>query len=158
MKRRIEQSYAGFDFVAYGDPKGADKTQSDERSAMDIWRASGIHVRPAPVKMNSLEIRLSAVDSVLTSLSDGRPRLQVSPNCRTLIAALEGGYHYARRRQASEIKTEPEKDKYSHVADALQYLCVSMGEGRSVMGLTPVGELKPVRYARGPKSMRRVVA
>jgi hypothetical protein len=156
VKRRLEQTYAGFDFVAFGDPKGGDRSQCDERSAMDIWAASGIHVKPAPVRQHNLEIRLSAVDSVLTSLSDRRPRLQVSPSCRTLIAALEGAYHYARRRQASEIKTEPEKDKYSHVADALQYLCVSMGEGRVVAGLTPLNEAKPIQIYRGHRSMRRV--
>lgn len=158
VKRHIEQKYAGFDFQAFGDPKGNDRSQSDERSAIDIWRANGIHVKPAPVKMNNLEIRLSAVDSVLTSLSDGRPRLQVSPSCRTLIAACEGAYHYARRRDRSEIKVEPEKDKYSHIADALQYLCVSLGEGRHVMGLTPLNEAKPIQIYRGHKSMRRVFA
>ena len=156
VKRRLEQTYAGFDFVAYGDPKGGDKSQASERSAMDIWAASGIHVRPAPVRQNNLEVRLSAVDSVLTSLSDGRPRLQVSPSCRTLIAALEGAYHYARRRQASEIKTEPEKDKYSHVADALQYLCVALGEGRTIAGLTQLNEVKPIQIYYRRKTMRRV--
>jgi hypothetical protein len=140
------------------DPKGADRTQSDERSAMDIWRANGIEVRPAPVRMNNLEERLSAVDSVLTSLSDGRPRLQVSPNCRVLVASLEGAYHYSRRRQGSDLKVEPEKDKYSHVADALQYLCVSMGEGRAMLGLRPVIDLRPKQFWHGRKTMRRMLA
>jgi hypothetical protein len=158
VKRRLEQKYPGHTFVAYGDPKGQDKTQSDERTAYDIFRAHGIDMKPAPVKMNLIETRIAAVDYLLGQLYDGRPRLQVSPNCRTLIAGLEGGYCYERKLRSAEIKTEPAKNRFSHLADALQYLCLAMGEGRTMIGLTPANELKPVRVYHGHKTMRRVMA
>ena len=131
VKRRLEQKYPGFTFVAYGDPKGRDKTQSDERTAYDIFRSHGIDMKPAPVKMNLIETRITAVDYLLGQLYDGRPRLQISPNCRTLIAGMEGGYCYERKLRSSEIKTEPAKNRFSHFADALEYLALAMGEGRA---------------------------
>jgi hypothetical protein len=158
VKRRLEQKYPGHTFVAYGDPKGQDKTQPDERTAYDIFRAHGIDMKPAPVKMNLIETRIAAVDYLLGQLYDGRPRLQVSPNCRTLIAGLEGGYCYERKLRSAEIKTEPAKNRFSHLADALQYLCLAMGEGRAMVGLQPANELKPVRVYYGHRTMRRVMA
>jgi hypothetical protein len=157
VKRRLEQKYSGHTFVAYGDPKGADKTQTDERTAFDIFAANGIPMKPSPVKQNLIDTRIEAVDYLLGQLYDGRPRLQISPSCRTLIAGMEGGYCYERKLRSAEIKTEPAKNRFSHLADALQYLCIAMGEGRAMVGLTPANELKPVRVYAGHKSMRRII-
>jgi hypothetical protein len=157
VKRRLEQKYFGYTFVAYGDPKGQDKSQSDERTAYDIFRSHGIDMKPAPVKMNNVETRIAAVDYILGQLYDGRPRLQISPSCRTLIAGMEGGYCYDRKVRSSEIKTEPSKNRFSHLCDSLQYLCIALGEGRAMVGLTPLNELKPVRVYNGRRTMRRVV-
>ena len=158
VKRRLEQKYPGHSFVAYGDPKGQDKTQSDERTAYDIFRANGIDMKPSPVKMNLIETRIAAVDYLLGQLYDGRPRLQISPNCRTLIAGMEGGYCYERKLRSAEIKTEPAKNRFSHLCDSLGYMTIAMGEGRAMIGLTPANELKPARVYKGHKTMRRVMA
>jgi hypothetical protein len=56
VKRRLEQKYPGHTFVAYGDPKGADKTQTDERTAFDIFAANGIPMKPSPVKQNLVDL------------------------------------------------------------------------------------------------------
>jgi hypothetical protein len=71
---------------------------------------------------------------------------------------MEGGYCYERKQRSAEIKTEPAKNRFSHLADALQYLAIAMGEGRAMIGLTPANEVKPVRLHKGYKTMRRVVA
>ena len=122
VKRYLEQKYGGFSFVAFGDPKGQDRTQTDERTAYDIFAANGIPMKAAPVKQNLISTRIEAVEYLLGQLYDGRPRLQISPNCRTLIAGMSGGYCYERRFKSTEIKTEPSKNRFSHLADALQYL------------------------------------
>jgi hypothetical protein len=83
--------------------------------------------------------------------------LQISPNCRTLIAACEGGYCYDRKMRSAELKTEPAKNRFSHLADCLQYLAISVGEGRSMMGLTPMNELRGMHVYRRRGSMRRGV-
>jgi hypothetical protein len=157
VKRRLAQKYPGFEIVAYGDPKGRDKTQTDERTAYDIFGANGIPMKAAPVKQNLIDTRIEAVEYLLGQLYDGRPRLQISPNCRTLIAACEGGYCYDRKMRSAELKTEPAKNRFSHLADALQYLAISMGEGRSMIGLGPISSMKPIDLRAPRKSLRRVV-
>jgi hypothetical protein len=158
VKKTLEQKFPGYRFQACGDPSGSHKNEADERTSFEVFRSVGIPMRPAPVKMNMIETRLAAVDSVLSSLHDGKSRLLISPTCRTLITALEGAYCFERKVSSSEIKTEPAKNKYSHVADALQYLCISLGEGRRMVGLDPVSDLKPKQFWHGRKSMRRIFA
>ena len=154
VKRYLEQKYGGFSFVAYGDPKGQDRTQTDERTAYDIFAANGIPMKAAPVKQNLISTRIEAVEYLLGQLYDGRPRLQISPNCRTLIAGMVGGYCYERRFRSTEIKTEPSKNRFSHLADTLQYLAIAMGEGRAMIGLKQMNELKPANVFRGRGTMR----
>ena len=52
----------------------------------------------------------------------------------------------------------PKKDKYSNLCDCLQYGCLSLGEGRRMVGLKPAVDVKPVRYAQPRRSLRRVLA
>jgi hypothetical protein len=158
VKRRLEQRYPGFSFVAYGDPKGQDKSQTDERTAYDIYRSHGIPMQPSPVKQNLIDTRIEAVEHLLGQLYDGRPRLQISPNCRTLIAGMDGGYCYERKARSAEIKTEPAKNRFSHLADCLQYLAIAMGEGRTMLGLSPLNKLRGMAVYKGRKTMRRVTA
>jgi hypothetical protein len=42
--------------------------------------------------------------------------------------------------------------------DALQYLCLGLGEGRRMVGLRPIGTITPVQIRHGRKTMRRVFA
>jgi hypothetical protein len=136
VKRFLEEKYAGYQYTMHGDPKGQDKGQADERTAYDIFRANGIPVTPAPVKQNNIKTRLDAVDHVLTGMWNGKPRFLVSPACRTYKAAMAGKYCW---KKGDEGRAEPEKNRYSHVADAGQYLILGGGEGREMIGLTRQG-------------------
>ena len=51
---------------------------------------------------------------------------------------------------------KPNKDRYSNPADALQYFCLGLGEGRKMIGLRPTGDVKPITYAKTRGSRRRV--
>ena len=141
-------------FRFWGDPKGQDKTQVDERTAYEIFETNGLRVRPAPVKMNMLETRISAVANLLNEMYDGRPRFVLSPACRTLKVAMAGRY-YNEKDETGELK--PCKDRFSHPADALQYLVLGMGEGYRMVGRAPITERKPARV-HIPKKMRRITA
>jgi hypothetical protein len=156
VKRFLTANYPGFTFRAYGDPKGQDKGQTDDRTAYDIFRANGIPVSAPPgLKQNMISTRVDAVSSVLNEMSDARPRFVLSPLCRTLKVGMAGRYHNERDDQG-ELK--PSKDRYSHPCDALQYGILGLGEGRKMIGLTPGSEMKPVQVHFGRKSMRRVSA
>jgi hypothetical protein len=142
-------------FRFWGDPKGQDKGQADERTAYDIFAANGMPVRPAPgLKQNMISTRVEAVASLLNQMDDGRPRFVLSPACRTLKVAMAGRYHNE-KDETGELK--PCKDRYSNPADGLQYLCLGMGEGRRMVGLKPLGSLGAVRIYRR-KTMRRISA
>lgn len=119
------------DVLFWGDPKGQDKVQADERTAYDIFQAHGMMVRPAPVPTNNIQTRLEAIDGPLMRFVDGHPGLLVSPSCRTLKVAFGGGYHW---RKIGDGRTEPNKDRYSDYMDALGYGLLGGGEVRAAAG------------------------
>jgi hypothetical protein len=162
LKRFMEERYPGaYDPVRrrliprpyrmYGDPKGADKSQSDGRAPFEIFEECGLKVFPAPgTKNNSPVIRIAAVDYVLNgagAMFNGLPRFVLSPvNCPTLKAAMCGRY---RIRKDSNGDPEPIKDEFSDVAECVQYAFLGLGEGRSMIGLDPIEQLRPVMVFRG---------
>ena len=64
----------------------------------------------------------------------------IDRRCPTLIKGFQGGYCYRRMQVSGErYDDKPEKNMYSHCHDALQYLMLGAGEGRSLMsGQQPV--------------------
>jgi hypothetical protein len=79
---------------------------------------------------NKPETRIAAVASLLNIDVGG---LLISPHCENLIEAMKGGdgptgYHYSRYKLRGSINVAyssiPEKNEASHLADALQYLCM----------------------------------
>jgi hypothetical protein len=156
VKRFLETHYAGMNVQFYGDPKGQDKGQSDERTAYDVFQAAGMTVTPAgpldPRKM--IATRVDAVTHLLMRMYDGRPCFVLSPLVRTLKLSMAGRYHLV-REEDGELR--PKKDKYSHPADALQYGVLGLGEGARMIGVANVASMKPASvYKR--KSMRRISA
>jgi hypothetical protein len=155
VKRFLEQHYRGCAFRCVGDPKGRNKGQASEQSAYDVFRYNDMPVTPAPVKGNDIETRLEAVAYALNDNPRGVNRLVISPLCRTLIVGMAGRYHLV-KEEDGELR--PKKDKYSNLCDCLQYGCLSLGEGRRMIGLKPAADVKPVCYRPQRKSMRRILA
>lgn len=145
-----------FEVEFYGDPKGADGTQADETTAYDVFRSFGMPVQPAPVKNNHIQTRIEAVEYAMITMVNGYPRFLVcGTHCRTLKVACAGGYHFARIKGTSRHKEDPEKDRYSDIADACQYLVLGAGEGRVVSGGQRNGRREPVDIKIKKKSRRR---
>lgn len=158
VKRFIAQRFPNHPlsrFRFWGDPKGQDMTQVDNRTAYDIFENHGMRVREAPgLKGNDIETRVAAVSAPLNEMYDGKPRFQLCPTCRTLKVAMAGRYHNTKDENGI---LKPKKDKYSNPADGLQYLCLGMGEGRRMIGRPPAGEARRTQVHK-PKTMRRVMA
>lgn len=160
VKRFLAEHYPGYEFRIHGDPKGRDRPQSDMRTSYEVFAENGLRVDPPPgLKQNMIATRVDAVTKVLTEMYDGRPRFVLSPLCRTLKLAMAGRYHLV-REEDGELR--PKKDMYSNPADALQYGILGLGEGRAMIGLKPIGELRGVqtwkrKQGRG-KTMRRLEA
>ncbi|MGC9239756.1 MAG: hypothetical protein ACP5D5_08855, partial [Acidithiobacillus sp.] len=118
--------YPEADALIVGDPAGRNRSMNDERSVFDILKTARLRAIEAPT--NALAPRLGAVENFLTRMVDGKPGLIISPSCTHLIRAMDGGYRYATKRSGA-INESPEKNIYSHVADALQYFALYFEAG-----------------------------
>lgn len=118
-----------------GDPAGDYRAQTDESTPFQIMRGAGIKAYPAP--SNDVSLRIEAVNSPLTRLTEGKSGMLIDKNCKHLIKGFLGGYQYKRLQVSGERYTDkPDKNDYSHVHDALQYLLLGAGEGKKITGNT----------------------
>ena len=118
--------------IIYGDPAGDFRAQTDESTPFHILRGAGL--RAFPTHSNSVDLRIEAVSSQLTKMVEGKPALLIDRRCSTLIKGFEGGYAYKRMEVSGErYSDKPDKNMFSHVHDAAQYLFLGAGEGRALM-------------------------
>ena len=138
LRQEIATRFSGLDVYIYGDPAGDFRAQTDESTPFQILRGAGLKAVPAP--SNSVDLRLEAVASQLTKMSEGLPAFLIDRRCQTLVKGFQGGYCYRRMQVSGErYDDKPEKNMYSHIHDALQYMMLGAGEGRSLIaGQKPV--------------------
>lgn len=125
MERYLNRSVA-----MVGDPSGTSKSSIYEETTFDVLKRLGFPAYPAPT--NDIDPRLRAVEAFLLAQRDGGPAILFDKRyCPTLIRAMAGGYRFAKTR-AGQRKPTPDKNEFSHIADALQYACLvahgGMGE------------------------------
>ena len=127
LKPLLYERFPGALVLIVVDPAGVQRAQTDERSAVDIIKNEGLRVIPA--KTNKVSARINAVDDLLMRQVDGDPAFLLDPRCTRLKAAMMGGYRFDKNGGI-------DKNKHSHVAEALQYLCLhisSVGDGAAHM-------------------------
>ena len=123
---------AASEVIIYGDPAGDFRAQTDESTPFHILRGAGLRAFPAP--SNSVDLRLEAVSSQLTKMVEGKPAFLIDRRCAQLIKGFEGGYQYKRMEVSGErYSDKPDKNMFSHIHDALQYMMLGAGEGRALM-------------------------
>lgn len=135
LKRHLAQFYPGVEEIQiWGDPTGNRKGEAKEITPFQVLRAHGLIAHPAPHD-NDLDVRLDTVVKVLNERQNqGAPRLIMDPKMLPMLkGAMVGGYRYAKLRTTDQDKPVPDKNRFSHVADALQYLCLGLGEGRALL-------------------------
>ena len=72
---------------------------------------------------------------------EGKPAFLIDRRCQQLIKGFEGGYQYRRMEVSGErYADKPDKNMYSHIHDALQYMMLGSGEGRAL-----INNQKPAR-------------
>lgn len=147
LKPHLAMKFPGLSVVVIGDPAGVQRAQTDERSVFDIYKNEGFRIVAA--RTNALPGRIAAVDNWLSRQVDGNPALLIDPECKPLIAALRGGYRY-KINTRGETDEKPDKNSHSHIADAMQYMCLHADPGAVGGGLyrTQVArQVKRVSYA-----------
>ena len=131
LKRELAQKWPNRPVRIYGDPAGDQRAQTDERTPFQVFAQNKLPMMPAP--SNDVALRQDAVKSVLGRLIEGVPSLTVDPSCKTLIAGFRGQYAYRRLKVSGEKYADtPDKNRFSHVHDAFQYLLLGGGEGRAL--------------------------
>lgn len=137
LKPLIYERFPGAPVLIVVDPAGIQRAQTDERSAVDIIKAEGFRVIPAST--NSVSARLNAVDDFLMRQVDGDPAFLVDPRCVRLKAAMMGGYRF--KPKGDRVI---DKNSHSHVAEALQYLCLHVATADGGVSSIQVRPVKQV--------------
>lgn len=130
LKEKMATKYPGFEFEVTGDPAGDQRAQTDEQTPFMVLAEGGIIAYPAYT--NDFIIRRDTLGELMLRLSmTGKPAFRVTRGAPTLRKALAGGYAYKRVQVAGaeQFRDVPNKNKFSHVADAAQYLALGCTGG-----------------------------
>lgn len=158
LRRFLGEHYQGWPIMGiYADPAGGQRQAGDvdTRTAFQLLASvdgGGLEVVPAPFpgQDNDIVYRIEAASSPMRRLIDGEPGILIHPDCKVLRKAYQGGYAYKRIKVVGSDRWRdlPDKDRYSHPADADQYMMIGGGEGSKMMSATDDG-----RYDKFKKQM-----
>ena len=145
VKPALINEFEGFPRISVGDPAGAIRAQTDERTCFQELLEAGIATEPAP--SNDFIPRRESVAFFLTKMADGQPGFILDPSCKQLRRGFNGRYRYERLKTSgpARYRDRPIKDDMSHIHDALQYACLKIRSGiapakaRSVVGRSAKG-------------------
>ena len=146
VKPFLQRNFYGIEIAfSYLDPAGKGRGEAEAKSALGILNDEyiddnmdgdilqplnmGFETEPAPT--NDPTKRIDAVNSYIIKLVDGEPGYLVSRKCPMIRKGKIGGYQYKRMQVSGEarFKDKPDKNKYSHPADAEQYLALGFAGG-----------------------------
>ena len=139
----MHDRYMGKGVAIVGDPAGIQRSTIYEETTFDVLKRMGFIAFPAPT--NDIDPRIRAVEHFLLSASKGGPGLLIHRGrCPTLTRALSGGYRYAKTK-AGIRKPTPEKNEFSHPADALQYAALAAHGGMVTSSIARRLRKRPTR-------------
>ena len=129
-----------------GDPSGV-AGEGEGRSAIGILNDDtpddgalidpiGLWFTTEPAPTNDPTKRIDSVKGFLTKLVDaGKPGYMIDKACRFLRKGKQGKYQYKKVQVSGEerYKEKPDKNQYSHPADAEQYLALGYINGYDVV-------------------------
>lgn len=146
VKPFLQKNFYGIEVAfSYIDPAGKGRGEAEAKSAMGILNDDyvednedgdiivplnmGFETEPAPT--NDPTKRIDAVNSYIIKLVDGEPGYLVSKKCPMIRKGKIGGYQYKRVQMSGEerYKDKPDKNRFSHPADAEQYMALGFAGG-----------------------------
>lgn len=135
----LSEYYPNSPVTAYTDPANPRDSNRGE-TPVEVLRQYGVTAINAPT--NKLKARLDCVKGFLQR----RDGLKIDKNCDLLIDGFRGGYCYkplnVNGSMGETFSSEPTKNDYSHIHDALQYLCAGLRHA--------TGTRKAVNVRRAP--------
>lgn len=107
--------------VFIGDPAGVRRADSDESTAFKVLKdLFGCKVRAAST--NDPDVRIQATEQLLSQYPDGEPMMLIDPSCKRYIEGLRSKYRYLKMRQTGQFAARPDKNDWSHIVEAGQYI------------------------------------
>lgn len=132
----------GARIINFGDPAGSRADQVDDVTCIQKLNQNGIYSVPCPLPSNSFITRRECVADFLRTRIDDKAGLLVDPKCQMLRKGFNGGYCFRKLRGTNggddRYSEEADKNEYSHVHDALQYLCYGALHGNENVS-SPIG-------------------
>lgn len=128
--------FRGLELLVTGDPAGVQRSQTDsDDSCMAVLKKFGLNFEPA--SSNDFEPRRRAVLDRLNRSCDGQPAYLLDYRCQTLRQGFAGGYQFTRMQirtgdGSERFAEQPEKNMFSHIHDANQYLCLAVDPQRTM--------------------------
>ena len=132
----LKNTFTMLRVVSFADPSGGNKGQTYFETPIDVLTDMGIPTTAAPCAGNRPEDRISALrgffSKVVWDITGKKlPGVLVDRSCKRFRDALKGGY--LRKAVNTSVggdffSEKPEKNKFSHIAEAGQYLAVGVRE------------------------------
>lgn len=114
----LNTRFRGMPVQVIGDPANDVRNSLARVNAYGMLRERGIPVMAAPT--NDIAFRLESVNHFLQRTS----MFRLHPRCTVLREAFAGGYHFQEVRGKNGVyKDTPDKGEFSHVSNAVEYLC-----------------------------------
>lgn len=136
LHQKLSTTYGNFKSIeVYGDPAGDGRAQTDETTPFQILANQGVVAWPTYT--NDFSVRREVVADYMMRLDfSGRPAFCVHSSAPTVRKACAGGYKYKRMQVTGQERYQdmPDKGKYSHAGDAMQYLFLGAVGGDRVVG------------------------
>ena len=137
---------------AFGDPSawyGADKVKGELSWMETVNKALSLTI--LPTETNEISQRQEAVRWYLKMIDVNTPRMLIDPSCKKLIGGFAAHYKLTKLATAGKTDTiEVNKNEYSHIHDALQYLCLGhQGRASVIKGAAQMGRAANVVPLRG---------
>ena len=121
VNRLSSEWFPNASFIEFVDPSGKNRAGTDGRSYTRILSKKPLRAKRIVLGAVSIVARRTAVVDFLKDNVRGSPCLLIDPSCEYLLKGFNGGYMYAFNN--GTLKPKPEKNIFSHIHDALQYVC-----------------------------------
>jgi len=145
LKQKISHDFPNNPLEIYGDPAGDFRAQTDEVTPFMILNEQGVFA--VPTYTNDPIIRREVVADYLQRLDfNAQPAFVVCPKAKFTRKAFSGGYCYKRLQVTGEQRfvDKPDKNKFSHISDAVQYMFLGAVGGDRVTGTFSA---EPIEYS-----------
>jgi hypothetical protein len=127
VKPFLIHHYKGYEVqFSLGDPAGNNRGEGEGTASLNILNEVGLGFASEAAPTNDITKRVDAVNTFLMKLVEGgKPGYMLNKECNWLRKGKNGGYAYRRMNvSGGRYADKPDKNDYSHPADAEQYLCL----------------------------------